>query len=110
MALSRRDIQNIRAGKSILPRRISRPVRTRITRTQEAWVREQLRTGAQYPQGSPEAKQLARYASYASWGKADPRYEAAFGQYWYHNRSGSYADEADEEYDYEEDEEEELLR
>lgn len=105
MALSQRDIRNIRAGKSVLPKSITSPVRTRGTRIQQEWVREQLRTGAQYPPGSLEAKQLARWASFASHGKADPRYEAAFSQYWYHHRGSSY-DEEDEEYDYEEEDEE----
>lgn len=107
MALSRRDVQDIRAGRSILPRNLIRPVRSRITRVQENWVKEQLRTGATYPDGSLEAKQLARWASYASWGKADPRYEGAFSQYWYHNRSGSYNEEDIEEYEEEEEEDEE---
>ena len=35
-------------------------------------------------QGTAEAKNLASLASYASRGRADPRFEAAFSQYWYH--------------------------
>jgi hypothetical protein len=34
--------------------------------------------------GTREAKNLASLAGKARWGKADPRYEKAFSQFWYH--------------------------
>jgi hypothetical protein len=46
--------------------------------------------------------------SYARWGKADPRFEAAFAQYWYHDdKRPDAGNEADENYDYVEEDEEE---
>jgi hypothetical protein len=57
--------------------------------------------------GTPEANQLARMAAWGSRGKADPHFEAAFSQYWYHNKDQQPPDEDDEEYpeDYEDEEE-----
>lgn len=59
--------------------------------------------------GTREAKNLARMASLASHGKADPRFEAAFSGYWYHKKSREIDNEADVEdnADYEGDEEDE---
>jgi hypothetical protein len=34
--------------------------------------------------GTREAKNLGGLAAKARWGKADPRYEKAFSQFWYH--------------------------
>jgi hypothetical protein len=57
-----------------------------------------------YPQpGTPEARQLARYASYSSWNKADPQYLAAFAQYFYHDEL--HQDDPNDEEDYYDDEE-----
>jgi hypothetical protein len=47
--------------------------------------------------GSAEAKNLASLASYASRGKADPRFEAAFSRYWYHFKEAQTP--ADEEFE-----------
>ncbi len=59
--------------------------------------------------GTPEARQLARNASYAKWGKADPRFLAAFEQYFYHDEKRkdlqNQAD-AEDEAGYDSDEEE----
>jgi hypothetical protein len=52
-----------------------------------------------------EGNQLARLASLASHGKADPAFIPAFQQYWYHYKEHE-PDEADEEYEYDEDEDE----
>jgi hypothetical protein len=55
--------------------------------------------------GTLEGSQLARMASFASQGKADPAF-AVFQEYWYHDKDHE-PDEADEEYDYIEDDEDE---
>lgn len=50
------------------------------------------------PKGSLEGKQLARLASWARHGKADPRFEAAFSMYWYHDdKLPDLADDEEEE-------------
>jgi hypothetical protein len=46
-------------------------------------------------------------ASLASHGKADPRFEGAFKQFWYHKKDDKSEAEIDEESDYEEEDEEE---
>jgi hypothetical protein len=46
--------------------------------------------------GSAESRQLARYASYARWNKADSEYETAFSKYWYHVNDSSDRDQDDE--------------
>lgn len=56
--------------------------------------------------GTPEARQLARMASLASHGKADPSFEDSFKEYWYHKKDQPNPDE-EEEIDYGLDEEEE---
>jgi hypothetical protein len=60
--------------------------------------------------GSPESKVLARLAGWSRWGKADPRFEAAFKQYWYHDeKKPDGPDEDDEDFDDENDEDEDEL-
>lgn len=49
------------------------------------------------PKGSLEGKQLARLASWASHGKADPRFEAAFSMYWYKDDTADDTVDEDEE-------------
>lgn len=39
------------------------------------------------PKRSKEGDSLAAAASKARWGKADPRYEGAFKDYWYHGKN-----------------------
>lgn len=38
--------------------------------------------------GTLEGMNLARWGSYARWGKADPRFLAAFKDYFYHEQNG----------------------
>lgn len=57
--------------------------------------------------GTMEARNLARLASQARWGKADPRFEAAFAQYFYHKREQVNPDEEEETREDEDGEEEE---
>jgi hypothetical protein len=45
--------------------------------------------------GTAEAKNLASLASYASRGQADPRFEAAFSRYWYHNKEANMGPDAE---------------
>lgn len=54
-----------------------------------------------------EGDQLARMASFASRGKADPAFYAAFQQYFYHDEKRANTDEIDEEYYEDEDAEDE---
>lgn len=46
--------------------------------------------------GTAEANNLASMASFAAWGRADPRFEAAFSRYWYHLKKQVNPDEAEE--------------
>lgn len=46
-------------------------------------------------------------ASLASWQKADPRFEAAFAEYWYHDKDAPPLDDEEEEFDDDDDDEEE---
>jgi hypothetical protein len=62
--------------------------------------------------GSAESKNLASLASFASRGRADPRFEAAFSRYWYHNKEINFGPDAvtyeeGNEADYDEDSDEE---
>jgi hypothetical protein len=45
--------------------------------------------------GSRESKNLASLASKARWGKADPKFEAAFSGYWYHKNDQKDDNDAD---------------
>lgn len=46
--------------------------------------------------GTMEAKNLASLASFSAHGQADPQYEAAFSQYWYHFKNTEIIEENDE--------------
>jgi hypothetical protein len=92
-----------RPSPPIAPKAVHRAVRA----SQEAHAYAVLRGEEARPaHGTREGKQLARMASLASHGKADPAFEAAFKEYWYHKEGGEGPSEADEDYDYEADEDE----
>jgi hypothetical protein len=95
----------VRNKTTILPRSFTKPSRL----AQERYANDVIAGREPAPQEmSPEAKQLARMASLASWGKADPRFEIAFAQYWYHDKDAPPTDDEEEEYDdYDEEDEEE---
>lgn len=96
----------VRNKTTILPKAFARASRAR----QEQYANDVIAGREPMPEPmTAEAKQLARMASYARWQKADPRFEIAFSQYWYHDNDALPSDdEEEEEYDdYDEDEEEE---
>jgi hypothetical protein len=64
-----------------LPRSVRAPTRA----AREAYANAVIAGREPYPpKGSREAKNLGSLASKARHGKADPRFEKAFNQYWYH--------------------------
>lgn len=70
----------------ILPSRIT----TQAREAHYNWANAVMRGDIPRPEpGTPEANSLASLASYASRGKAPAEYEAAFKEYWYHDRESS---------------------
>lgn len=64
---------------------VPRSTRAAVRAGREAYANAVIAGQIDYPEKrSREANNLASLASKASWGKADPRYEAAFSRYWYH--------------------------
>lgn len=87
--------------------RVSRETRAAVRAGEISYVNAVLEGRLPEPApGSPEAKQLARYASYGSRGKADPRFEAAFSKYWYHKKDKGNEADVEDEADYEDEEDE----
>ena len=77
----------------VLPRAIRAPTRA----AREKYANDVIAGREPYPdKGTREANNLASLASKASWGKADPRFEKAFKQYWYH-KNDEKTDDADRE-------------
>lgn len=103
----RQTAVRVRTGRTILPKAITGPSKqARIDYGYRVLNGENPRPA----KGTPEARQLARIASDASWGKADPVFLPAFQEYFYHDESlPDEPDEADEYYepDDEDDEDEE---
>jgi len=99
----RRARNSARGRERVLPTKITAPSR----RAQEAYANWVLQNPDQSPDKyTPEGRQLARMASKARWGKADPAF-AAFEQYWYHDEQGIAEAAIEDDYEgYEEDEEE----
>jgi hypothetical protein len=78
--------------QKVLPKSITEPYRKRLA----AHAYDVMAGRAPAPaKGTLEARQLARLASLARHGKADPRFEAAFKQYWYNDKEEE--EEEDEE-------------
>lgn len=89
-----RQFRETKQYEKVLPKSIT----SRAIRTREDYLQGVL--SGQIPEpasGSDEEKSLASAASKARWGKADPRYEAAWSKFWYHHRESSNPNE-DEEY------------
>jgi hypothetical protein len=103
-AARRRAARSAKGIERALPKSITAPSR----RAQERYARDVLEGREPYPRKkSPEGKQLARWASYARWNKADPAFLAAFQQYFYRDEKSKLENDADieDEADYEEEEE-----
>jgi hypothetical protein len=95
----RETAARVKAGKRDryqpgLPRAIRAPTRA----ARESYANDVIAGRQPYPEkGSREANNLGSLASKARWGKADPAYEKAFSQYWYHikDQAPSEADDED---------------
>jgi hypothetical protein len=117
--VSRRAAQRATAARLREARETGRPYRRVVPRAitarswqaQEQYARDVISGKEPEPaKGTPESRQLARMASYARWGKADPAFYEAFSKYFYkiEGRREDEDEDVDEYYDEpEEDEEEE---
>jgi hypothetical protein len=99
--------QTGRPYKRVVPRAITAPSR----QAQEQYARDVASGKIPEPaKGTPEARQLARMASRARWGKADPAFYDAFKKYFYHIEGQPAQPDEDEDvneyYDEPEDDEE----
>lgn len=82
----------VRNRTRILPKSITGPSR----KAQIEYVQAVQRGDISEPApGTPEARQLARWASYARWNKADPTFEARFSKYFYHGKEQNFGPDAD---------------
>lgn len=120
MAVSRRAAQRATAARVREARQTGQPYRSVVPagirrasrQAQERYARDVASGKEPYPpQGTPEARQLARMGSLSYWGKTDPQFLAAFEQYFYHDEKNRQAqmnenEDVDEYYD-EADEDEE---
>lgn len=92
----------VRTGRTILPKAITEPSKqARINYGYRVINGEEP-----YPaKGTLESKQLARLGGLSRWNKADPVFLPAFQQYFYHDeKPQEEPDEADEYYDFQDDE------
>jgi hypothetical protein len=81
-----------RNPRAAAQRATARAVRERRTQLPSQVTSRAIATRTDYLQGvldgriaqPTDTRSLARAAGKASWGKADPRYEAAWAKFWYH--------------------------
>lgn len=87
-----------RARGEATPYHAPKAIRTIGKRTREEYLQDRLHERLSPSQlaalPKDERAQLARAASLASWGKADPRYEEAFKSLWYHSKGGNEVSES----------------
>ena len=91
----------VRNRQTILPKSITRPSKEAQIAQAYRWLNG---TDPMPRPDTPEAKQAARMASLARWQKADPAFQAAFAQYWYHDE-GAQLNEDEELGDFEDEDE-----
>jgi hypothetical protein len=84
----KREERAQRTARATRGKRIGRQERagiTRVQRARERYLEGVLNGSIPEPEpGTAEARSLARMASLARWGRADPRYQRAWSKYFYH--------------------------
>jgi hypothetical protein len=86
----------VRTRTRILPKAFTAPSKQAQIDYAYAVMRGDI---ARPAQNTPEARQLAHMAALASWQKADPAFEQAFSEYWYHKEGDSLNEDEDIDYD-----------
>lgn len=95
----RANVARQRTRTTILPKAFTARYRQSLIDQGYRWVNG---TDPMPQHGTPEARAAGSLASLARWGKADPVFETAFAQYWYHDDKAPEPDNDDEDY-YDED-------
>jgi len=103
-AATRKALAAQRQGRKAVPKNIHRAIKRGQIEQGYQWLNG---TDPMPVKGTPEAKQAARLAALSRWNKIDPRFEAAFSQYYYHDDKLPDPADYDDEPENDDDEDEE---